>query len=784
MGNTGDSDIGKKEAGMHLPGASRRASGRPLALVLTVILGIALSITICLVIRGWERKSLQDELANLAQERVEILQNRMLGSLEVLHSVAAFYSANEHFSRGDFDRFVADARMRHPELQGLSWDPLVADSQRAQYEAAARQDGFSDFKFKELNAAGRMVAATQRDAYVPVFYEQPFEKNEAAMGFDLASSPQRKAALDQARDTALPAATVPIRLVQETAEQMGFLVVMPIYRGAYGTLEQRRANLAGFGSAVFRISDLVESAWKNLMRDDVGVTIVDRANHAVVIYQKGNTGGPGGLVSMQTLSVAGMTWDVYFRPTPAYLEAHSLRQSWAALAAGLMITALMAAYIYRGLRRTAEIEQRVTERTAELSNEVTERQRVEDTLRKTEKKYREIFENSIEGIFQTTLEGRYISANPALARIYGYESPGHLMGGLDDIGGKLYVDPRRREEFMRIMQEHGSVSDFESQVRRKDGKVIWISEKARAVRDERDAILYYEGAVEDVTERKQVAETLKKAHHELEVRVAERTAELAESNEALQAEIVERKRAEDAAEMASRAKSTFLAHMSHEIRTPLNAILGYAQILQRNQNLTPDQRRAVETIAGSGNHLFGLIDDVLDISKIEAGRMELQAANFDLHSLVRRMESMFQHRCQQKGIRLRVESSIAQPCWVNGDEGKLRQVLINLLGNAVKFTGTGEVTLRLDAPGGGAHRFEVRDTGIGIPEEEQASVLQPFHQGSRTAPGDGAGLGLAITKQCRGIDGGRSAIHLARGKRLGFLLHRRAPRRGRRVARL
>ncbi len=765
MGNTGDFEMRKPVTGAKKPGAS----ARPTALVLAVILGVSLSGALFFVIRGWERKSAQDELDNLAQERVEILQNRMLGSLEVLHSVAAFYSANEHFSRVDFDKFVADARVRHPELQGLSWDPLVADSQRAQYEDAARQDGFGDFKFRELNAEGRTVPATHRDQYVPVYYEQPFEKNEAAMGFDLASNPQRKAALDQARDTGLPAATVPIRLVQETENQMGFLVVMPIYRGAAASPEQRRQNLAGFGSAVFRVGDLVESAWKNLMRNDVNVTIVDRANGNMVIYLNGNLPVlSSNMVSRQTLAVAGMTWDVLFRPAAGYSEAGSLRQSWAALGAGLMITALMAAYISRGLRRTAEIEQRVAERTAELSSEVAERQRVEDALRQTEKKYRDIFENSIEGIFQTTLDGRYISANPALARIYGYASPGELMVDLDDIGGKLYVDPKRREEFMRIVQELGSVSDFESQVRRKDGRVIWIAEKARAVRGDRDAIIYYEGAVEDVTERKLVAETLQKAYDELEVRVAERTAELAKSNEALQDEIVERKRAEDAAEMASRAKSTFLAHMSHEIRTPLNAILGYAQILQRNQNLTPDQRRAVETIAASGNHLFGLIDDVLDISKIEAGRMELQGANFDLHSLVRRLDSMFQHRCQQKGIRLRIESSVAQACWVHGDEGKLRQVLINLLGNAVKFTEAGEVTLRIDAQAGGIHRFEVRDTGIGIPAEEQANVLQPFHQGSRGTPQGGAGLGLAITRQCVDLMGGKLWFTSEEGKGSSF----------------
>ena len=769
MGNTGDSIVVKNGAGMSLPGPRKSIPGRPLALVLAVILGVSLSGALFFVIRGWERKSSQDELDNLAQERVEILQNRMLGSLEVLHSVAAFYSANEHFSRVDFDKFVADARVRHPELQGLSWDPLVTDAQREQYENAARQDGFADFKFRELNAEGRIVPAAHRDQYVPVYYEQPFEKNEAAMGFDLASSPQRKTALDQARDSGLPVATVPIRLVQETENQMGFLVVMPIYRGASSTPGQRRQNLAGFGSAVFRIGDLVESAWKNLARNDVNVTIVDRANGDMVIYRGGNQpAASSDMASRQTLAVAGMTWDVFFRPAAGYFEAGLLRQSWAALGAGLLITALMAAYIARGLRRTAEVEQRVTERTAELSDEVAERLRVEETLRKTEKKYRDIFENSIEGIFQTTLDGRYISANPALARIYGYTSPAELMADLDDIGGKLYVDPRRREEFMRIVQELGSVSDFESQVRRKDGRVIWIAEKARAVRDDRDAIIYYEGAVEDVTERKQVAATLQKAHDDLEVRVGERTAELAKSNGALQAEIVERKRAEDAAEMASRAKSTFLAHMSHEIRTPLNAILGYAQILQRNPGLTPDQRRAVETIAASGNHLFGLIDDVLDISKIEAGRMELQSANFDLHSLVRRLESMFQHRCQQKGIRLRIENSVAQPCWVHGDEGKLRQVLINLLGNAVKFTDAGEVTLRIDAQAGDVHRFEVRDTGIGIPAEEQANVLQPFHQGQRGTQQGGAGLGLAITRQCVELMEGKLWFTSEEGKGSSF----------------
>jgi len=746
MGVFEDQNIAKAKAGA--AGAQVPIHRSP-ALVLTVVAGVCFSLALFFVLHGWERKSLQNELTSLAQERVEILENKMQGSLEVLHSVAALYSANEHVTRETFDRFVANARERHPELQGISWNPRVAGSQRNAFEAEARKYGFADFKFSEMNAEGQLVPETAREEYVPVFFEEPFAKNEAALGFDLASSPQRKAALDAARDTGQATATVPIRLVQETGNQMGFLVVMPIYNGPHQTLEQRRANLTGFSSVVFRIGDLVESAWKNLMRDDVTVLIVDRSKNNALIYSRGprKQWVGGDLVASQALDVAGADWEVFFRPTTRYLAAYSLRQSWAALVAGFMITALLAAYIYRGLRRTAEIEQRVKERTAELSSEVTERLRVEDALRKAEKKYRSIFENSIEGIFQTTTDGSYISANPALARIYGYASPSELIASLDDIGGKLYVDPLRRDEFMRLVQEQGAVSDFESQVRRRDGTVIWISEKARAVQDERGEVLYYEGAVEDITERKLAAETLRKAHHDLELRVAERTFELAKSNEALQAEIVERKRAEDAAEAASRAKSTFLAHMSHEIRTPLNAILGYAQILQRNRNLTPDQRRAVETIAGSGNHLFGLIDDVLDISKIEAGRMELQSVNFDLGSLIKRLEAMFLHRCSQKGVRLVVESKVTQPCWVYGDEGKLRQILINLLGNAVKFTERGEVRLKVNAGDGEGCLFEVSDTGIGISPEEQADVLQPFHQGAGGTRKGGTGLGLTISKR-------------------------------------
>jgi len=286
---------------------------------------------------------------------------------------------------------------------------------------------------------------------------------------------------------------------------------------------------------------------------------------------------------------------------------------------------------------------------------------------------------------------------------------------------------------------------------------------------------------EEVAERRRAEEALREAKERLEARVAERTRELFESNQDLFAkneeltETEERLReAKEAAEAASRAKSAFLANMSHEIRTPMNAILGFAQLMLRDRLLTNEQRQRLETINRSGEHLLALINEVLEMSKIDAGRATVNPAPMDLRGLIDDLEMMFRVRTDAKRIGLCVEVAAGVPRYAVADEGKLRQMLINLLGNAVKFTDVGAVTLRVgtqaDAEGQPRLTARVEDTGPGIAPDELGRLFQYFEQTSAGLRAGGTGLGLALSRQFARLMGGDIVVSSELGKGAAFTL--------------
>lgn len=744
---------------------NRRDIARATMVSALLICGIALSLLLFAHVRSWEDRALQNEVENRARERGEILRAKILSSMDVLHSIDSLFVTRRQVSRQEFAAFVSSALKRQPELCALGWTPRVPGSQRAEFEQAARRDGLKDFQFVQLDHQGHIIRAADKREYFPIYYLEPEDANRRALGFELASSHLRLEALEEAASTGQGVATAPMQLVQGGAGHLGFVVYLALLDPAAAT---RAEALRGYASAVFWIDDLLNRCVADLSEQGLTARITDSASPEPV-YFRGALGSPQSELSAAAmLDVAGRHWTLTLFPTDRFISARTTGHANLLLAASLLITVLLGICLYGGVVQRARVEQHVVERTTELSREIGDRKRAEAAARLAEAKFRSIFENSVEGIFQTSLGGHYLSANQALATIYGYASPAELIELLPNIGDQLYVQPGRRDDFIKTVQRRGVVSEFESQVRRHDGKVIWISENARAVRGEGGEVLFYEGTVVDITARKEAEESLRRVQAELESRVLERTRELAHSNQALHAEISVRQQAEECAAAANRAKSNFLARMSHEIRTPMNAILGYAQLLQRDRSLSERQRSAIETIMGSGRHLLGVIDDVLDLSKIEAGRAELQASDFDLLSMLNDVAGMLRARAVEKGLKLGIDINPNGHALVRADERKLRQVLINLLANAVKFTDIGSVELRVRRLVDHHFRFEVIDTGAGIDPQAQSLIFEPFRQGAAGRSGGGTGLGLAIAKNHVELMGGELCLASSPGAGSSF----------------
>ena len=403
-----------------------------------------------------------------------------------------------------------------------------------------------------------------------------------------------------------------------------------------------------------------------------------------------------------------------------------------------------------------------------IVRDITERKRAEDTLRESEEKFRLAFDTSPDSIAITRLaDGMLVSVNKGFKQISGYTQEEIIGKTSSEINS--WKDPEDRRKFVEELQSRGEVRNYEAPLLTRSGEIYGLMSASIIDLNGEPHVL---GIIRDITERKQAEQELRKYQNHLEELVKERTTELYQEISVRARTEQDLLQAKEAAEKANRAKSEFLANMSHDLRTPLNAVLRYAQILKDEDNLTTRQREGMQTIQSSGEHLLALINDILHLAKIEAGKLKLQRDECPLHDFLKQILNMIQIRADQQGITFVPKLAPNLPLGICTDENRLREILLNLLGNAIKFTEQGTITLRVkqlpieqDTQPPSANtprtriRFEVEDTGIGIAEDDLVQIFEAFHQvETRSQQIGGTGLGLAISRQLVQMMGGELQV--------------------------
>ncbi len=623
-------------------------------------------------------------------------------------------------TRSGFGRFVARSLQRYPMIQALEWAPHVDQRNREAFEAAQRAES-PGFAIRERDAAGTLHPAARRNDYYPVTYVEPLAGNVPALGFDLASNPARDDAIQKARATDRAIVSAPLKLVQERQQQSGVLLMMAVEPGHADS---------GMVLTVLRVGDFMEHLLQGT-RSTLYIRLEDVGDHKVVYDNFDNAHTPS--LIAYTFEFGARQYRLETAPTPQYFQAHRNWQSWGLLAVGTFATALLGALLLIGTGYASRIREEVKERTAELEESKKEVERQNE-------KNLAILRNASDGIHILDRFGNLIEASDSFCSMLGYRREEIMGRNIRDWDISMSgADADTVQHMLDFSGRH----QFVSRHRRKDGSLIDV--EISSVTHHLDGRPAKINSSRDITERVQSLEQLQQA--------------------------------KDIAVEASRAKSDFLANMSHEIRTPMNGIIGMTE-LTLDTELNTEQREYLSMVKSSAAALLNIINDILDFSKIEAGKLRIEQVEFDLHDMISQTARSIALQAHQKGLELLLDIDADIPRRLIGDPGRLRQVLVNLVGNAIKFTAQGEIVVHVSRaqdrplPGKVGLQISVRDTGIGIPKEKFKKIFDAFSQADTTTTRQygGTGLGLSICSRLVELMGGQISLDSVVGQGSTFTL--------------
>jgi PAS domain S-box-containing protein len=712
----------------------RWAVALPLALATTVMgLGIAESI------RGEEERA-QRALQRDADTATNALTSRLQEPLRALEAMRGLAEAAPTLDRDVFRRSAVPWMMDAPGLAALGLSERVARADMAAFETRERATGSDGFRITERWPAGQAPSAD--DALIVIRFVEPMAGNADAIGTNSRSIPRAREATEMAIRSGRPTATAGFSLTQGG---QGVVVYQALYRGEPTTVEARQAQWRGVVFATLRPEALLQTLGRGLPQT-LSLCLLDNGAAPGQRVLAASTAGcekvlpaPQARVHVAPLPFAGRQWEL--RVASPAGSATSVGRTWPLALLSLASASMLGALLLTITGRARRIEAAVVERTAELQQrstelqaEATQRQRTAMALRESQQRLRNILDHAPIGVAYTDTEGRIREANPYLRELLG--TTNERLAGMP-MARLLHTDDREAEAHARARLVSGEVPMARAHLRCKaaDGRLIATRASVSLLRSSKsDEPRRMVWVIEDITE-----------HLALE----------------------EAQRAREGAEAANRAKSEFLSRMSHELRTPLNALLGFTQLLEldRKQTLAPHQLDWTAQMRQAGWHLLHMINDTLDLARIESGHIDLEPGTLDLADLVAAAQALVQQAAEKRRIRVEVHLGLGAQA-VIGDATRVKQILTNLLSNAVKYNlEGGSIIVASRMADEGRIALDVIDTGAGMSPQQLAQLFQPFNRlGQESGPVEGTGIGLVISLRLAELMGGtlhaRSSVGL------------------------
>ena len=656
-----------------------------------------------------------------------------LHALEALHGMVI---ASDEVTAPELELAMRSWLAGNSTLQAAGLSTRITRAQVPAFEDWMRAQGFSGVTVFDRGSAPRSPFG---DDLMVIRAIEPMVSNAAALGVNALSIPAAREAIEAAVRTGQPAASAGFILTQDSSDSphTGVVVYRALYDGEPGTADQRVAAASGLAFVTLRLDDIVNGVTDDMPRW-LAVCVVDVAprSHQRLAGETGCETQAAEAMHVRALAYAGRQWEVrVYAPRGQPMRTGD---AWLFAVVGLLAVSVLGALLLTVTGRAQRIEAAVRERTAALRQEVRERRQAEAALRTSEQRFRSVFDTVPIGVVYAALNGQIEEINPFFCQMLGYSVEELTRMSSRDL---MHPDDWPQTQAMSRKLMDGELPMYRKHTRliRRDGRTLFVQDTVTLMPRQDGRAPRLVAVVEDIAEHLKLAEA---------------------------------ERAREAAEFANRAKSEFLSRMSHELRTPLNAMLGFAQLLDldRRHSLADTQRSWVAQIQQAGWHLLEMINDVLDLSRIEAGTMRLTIEALPLAPMLQATLALVDSDAAKRGIVIS-QDLLPGADLLLGDSTRVKQILTNLLSNAVKYnTDQGRIHIT-SRQTGDQIEITVVDTGLGMTPEQLRDLFQPFNRlGRERTQLEGTGIGLVISQRLAELMGGSLVARSHAGEGSAFVL--------------